>query len=274
MSWSFRTISLASPGKRIKLDTMLSLNSPSTNSSRRLAAMPMSPGLGSNKSTLLRSATLASRRMKRGPPSALPLNIAKMAPAVMPPSQSTGLSPIVKDLSLGISSQHTEAKLETPALPVEETKPAPQPMQFRLQKPAPKKEIKPAPKMDIKPVPQPQTFRLQKPAPTKESKAPIFRLQKPAPTKESKAAPFRLQKPAPVEESKPAPAQMRFRLQKPTPAKADKGSKVPKLNIAPTGLISPPSVSTPSVGRGRGRPPALSLAAAPLASAGIEMSPS
>ncbi|KAJ1830512.1 hypothetical protein LPJ70_006906, partial [Coemansia sp. RSA 2708] len=55
--------------------------------------------------------------------------------------------------------------------------------------------------------------------------------------------------------------------------KSSKASKVPKLNIgAPTGLISPPSTSTPRAARGRPAP--LSLAASPLASAGIELSPS
>ncbi|KAJ2525725.1 hypothetical protein GGH20_003833, partial [Coemansia sp. RSA 1937] len=307
MPWPFRTISLASPGKRIKLDSMLA----SCNSPRRLAT-PMSPGPGS-RSVLLRSATLASRRMKRNLSTVLPLNLAKLAPAVGSLGLSTGLSPVVKDLSIGISQQ-MDTKEDAPVVPVEETKPAPQPMQFRLQKVAPKVEVEvkaaaqPAPFRLQKMAPkeaeaaaQPMPFRLQKPAPVKKSKPMPFRLQKPAPVKESKPASFRLQKPVEVEESKPAlfrlqkpvevespqpeQPQMRFRLQKPTPTKSDKAekaakaNKVSKLNIAPTGLISPPSVSTPSVPtpcitRGRGRPPALSLAAAPLASAGIEMSPS
>ncbi|KAJ2250455.1 hypothetical protein GGH97_000697 [Coemansia sp. RSA 475] len=329
MPWPFRTISLASPGKRIKLDSMLA----SCNSPRRLAT-PMSPGPGS-RSVLLRSATLASRRMKRNLSTVLPLNLAKLAPAVGSLGLSTGLSPVVKDLSIGISQQ-MDTKEDAPVVPVEETKPAPQPMQFRLQKVAPKVKVevkaaaqpapfrlqKMAPKVEVEvkaavqPAPfrlqkmapkeaeaaaQPMPFRLQKPAPVKKSKPMPFRLQKPAPVKESKPASFRLQKPVEVEESKPAlfrlqkpvevespqpeQPQMRFRLQKPTPTKSDKAekaakaNKVSKLNIAPTGLISPPSVSTPSVPtpcitRGRGRPPALSLAAAPLASAGIEMSPS
>ncbi|KAJ2662080.1 hypothetical protein IW148_003128 [Coemansia sp. RSA 1199] len=291
MPWPFRTISLASPGKRIKLDSMLA----SCNSPRRLAT-PMSPGPGS-RSVLLRSATLASRRMKRNPPTALPLDLAKLAPAVGSPGSSTGLSPVVKDLSIGISSpQMMDTKEDAPAVLVEETKPAPQPMQFRLQKVAPKVEVEAAPQpapfrlqktapKEAEAAAQPMPFRLQKPAPAKKSKPMPFRLQKPAPVKESKPAPFRLQKPVEVEETQPAQPQMRFRLQKPTPTKSEKAekaakaNKVSKLNIAPTGLISPPSVSTPSVStpritRGRGRPPALSLAAAPLASAGIEMSPS
>ncbi|KAJ2501710.1 hypothetical protein GGH96_001674 [Coemansia sp. RSA 1972] len=295
MPWPFRTISLASPGKRIKLDSVLA----SCNSPRRLAT-PMSPGPGS-RSVLLRSATLASRRMKRNPPAVLPLNLAKLAPAVGSLGSSTGLSPVVKDLSIGIVSPPMDTKEDAPVVPVEETKPAPQPMQFRLQKVAPKVEV------EVKAAPQPAPFRLQKTAPKEVEAAaqPMpFRLQKPAPAKKSKPLPFRLQKPAPVKESKPASLllqkpveetqpeqpQMRFRLQKPMPTKSDKAekaaraNKVSKLNIAPTGLISPPSVSTPSVStpsvptpritRGRGRPPALSLAAAPLASAGIEMSPS
>ncbi|KAJ1853841.1 hypothetical protein GGH12_003495 [Coemansia sp. RSA 1822] len=291
MPWPFRTISLASPGKRIKLDSMLA----SCNSPRRLAT-PMSPGPGS-RSVLLRSATLASRRMKRNPPTALPLDLAKLAPAVGSLGSSTGLSPVVKDLSIGISSpQMMDTKEDTPAVLVEETKPAPQPMQFRLQKVAPKVEVEAAPQpapfrlqktapKEAEAAAQPMPFRLQKPAPAKKSKPMPFRLQKPAPVKESKPAPFRLQKPVEVEETQPVQPQMRFRLQKPTPTKSEKAekaakaNKVSKLNIAPTGLISPPSVSTPSVStpritRGRGRPPALSLAAAPLASAGIEMSPS
>ncbi|KAJ2576453.1 hypothetical protein GGH19_002150 [Coemansia sp. RSA 1807] len=291
MPWPFRTISLASPGKRIKLDSMLA----SCNSPRRLAT-PMSPGPGS-RSVLLRSATLASRRMKRNLSTVLPLNLAKLAPAVGSLGLSTGLSPVVKDLSIGISQQ-MDTKEDAPVVPVEETKPAPQPMQFRLQKVAPKVEVEvkaaaqPAPFRLQKMAPkeaeaaaQPLPFRLQKPAPVKKSKPMPFRLQKPAPVKESKPASFRLQKPVEVESPQPEQPQMRFRLQKPTPTKSDKAekaakaNKVSKLNIAPTGLISPPSVSTPSVPtpcitRGRGRPPALSLAAAPLASAGIEMSPS
>ncbi|KAJ2129424.1 hypothetical protein GGF48_002435 [Coemansia sp. RSA 921] len=291
MPWPFRTISLASPGKRIKLDSMLA----SCNSPRRLAT-PMSPGPGS-RSVLLRSATLASRRMKRNLSTVLPLNLAKLAPAVGSLGLSTGLSPVVKDLSIGISQQ-MDTKEDAPVVPVEETKPAPQPMQFRLQKVAPKVEVEvkaaaqPAPFRLQKMAPkeaeaaaQPMPFRLQKPAPVKKSKPMPFRLQKPAPVKESKPASFRLQKPVEVESPQPEQPQMRFRLQKPTPTKSDKAekaakaNKVSKLNIAPTGLISPPSVSTPSVPtpcitRGRGRPPALSLAAAPLASAGIEMSPS
>ncbi|KAJ2137008.1 hypothetical protein IW136_003681 [Coemansia sp. RSA 678] len=294
MPWPFRTISLASPGKRIKLDSVLA----SCNSPRRLAT-PMSPGPGS-RSVLLRSATLASRRMKRNPPTVLPLNLAKLAPSVGSLGSSTGLSPVVKDLSIGISQQ-MDTKEDAPVVPVEETKPAPQPMQFRLQKVAPKVEVEvkaaaqPAPFRLQKMAPkeaetaaQPMPFRLQKPAPVKKSKPMPFRLQKPAPVKESKPALFQLQKPVEVESpqsEQPEQPQMRFRLQKPTPTKSDKAekaakaNKVSKLNIAPTGLISPPSVSTPSVPtpcitRGRGRPPALSLAAAPLASAGIEMSPS
>ncbi|KAJ2143912.1 hypothetical protein J3F82_005183 [Coemansia sp. RSA 637] len=295
MPWPFRTISLASPGKRIKLDSMLA----SCNSPRRLAT-PMSPGPGS-RSVLLRSATLASRRMKRNLSTVLPLNLAKLAPAVGSLGSSTGLSPVVKDLSIGISQQ-MDTKEDAPVVPVEETKPAPQPMQFRLQKVAPKVEVEvkaaaqPAPFRLQKMAPkeaeaaaQPMPFRLQKPAPVKKSKPMPFRLQKPAPVKESKPASFRLQKPAPVKESKPASfrlqkpvevespqpeqPQMRFRLQKPTPTKSDKAEKAAKANKVPPS-VSTPSVPTPCITRGRGRPPALSLAAAPLASAGIEMSPS
>ncbi|KAJ1744739.1 hypothetical protein LPJ58_006538, partial [Coemansia sp. RSA 1591] len=110
MPWPFRTISLASPGKRIKLDSMLA----SCNSPRRLAT-PMSPGPGS-RSVLLRSATLASRRMKRNLSTVLPLNLAKLAPAVGSLGSSTGLSPVVKDLSIGISQQ-MDTKEDAPVVP-------------------------------------------------------------------------------------------------------------------------------------------------------------
>ncbi|KAJ2648360.1 hypothetical protein IWW40_003998 [Coemansia sp. RSA 1250] len=199
MAWCYRTFSLASPTKRIKLEPVdpnrpAPLRKPSTNLTQ--------PPANGNKNALLRSATLASRRLRRNAPAKLPLEkSAAETPLLIgsPSAPSTGLSPIVKGLSLGMDKrQNTPTPLSTQQH-AGDSKPEPQ---------------------------QPMRFRLQKPAPTKSV------------------------------------------------SKKEKASKVPKLKLgAATGLVSPPSETVPgTASRGRSRPPALSLAAAPLASAGIDVS--
>ncbi|KAJ1732795.1 hypothetical protein LPJ61_001885 [Coemansia biformis] len=93
-------------------------------------------------------------------------------------------------------------------------------------------------------------FRLQKPV--RQSKLTMGgRKREPEPT-----TPEEVQT-QPEHKAQPEPQAAQFRLLKPAPAKAAKGGKAPaKLNLCPTGLISPPESS-----RG-GRPPPLSLAGA------------
>ncbi|KAJ2789888.1 hypothetical protein H4R20_007101, partial [Coemansia guatemalensis] len=274
MPWSFRTISLDCPVKRIKLE-------PVESHSMRKSMSPVPPSPGVSRSLSMRAGSLASRRLKRNVLSALPLHISRAAPAVGLAGQSTGLSPIVKGLSLGSAKQHEEpqsiaatplpipadmpatkhtpapALVVTPApvpaatpapapvpASVVKEKTAPQPMQFRLQKPAPPKHRKltldtqkppvveksePAP---AQPQSQPQPhFRLQKPAPPKHSKLGLGGRSQQQPTVE-KPKPV-----APTEEGKTLPQPNQFRLQKAAPAKANKlanGGKL-KLNVGSTG---------------------------------------
>ncbi|KAJ2614053.1 hypothetical protein H4S08_001889 [Coemansia sp. RSA 1365] len=301
MPWSYRTISLDCPVKRIKLESIESY-------SMRNTMSPVSPATGVSRSLSMRAGSLASRRLKRNVLSALPLHISRAAPAVGLAGQSTGLSPIVKGLSLGSArprndspviaatpvpvsvsepvSEYTSAPalVSTPVpastplpVPAVKEKTAPQPMQFRLQKPAPPKHRKltlPTQKSPVEenrePTPvqsQPQAhFRLKKPAPPKHSKLGLGGRKQEHATEKSKIV-------APAEDGKTLPQPNQFRLQKAAPAKANKlanGGKL-KLNVGNTGLISPPSTSsTPRAGRGR--PPALSLNAA-LASSDVGMSP-
>ncbi|KAJ2158801.1 hypothetical protein GGF46_003492 [Coemansia sp. RSA 552] len=306
MPWSLRTISLASPGKRLRLEP---------------APAPKDAGQNSIKGMLQRSATLTARRMKRGPVQSL--NISRAAEE--PLGQSSGLSPIVKGLSLGSMRQRRNATvLVLGDDSSEKTVGCRTPIPAAPSSPAPKQSV-PVPKQRVpsplavaasKPDDGPQLmpFRLQKPVPAKKnsSRQPMpFRLQKPAPTKMSKnkapcaAAPapegakaetpqppmrFRLQKPTPSKktqaEEPPAetqPPAARFRLQKPAPGRAGPNKaagkaagKVPKLNIEPpTGLISPPSTNTPRAAGKRRKPAPLSIGgAAPMSLAGGGLSPS
>ncbi|KAJ2449141.1 hypothetical protein EV183_005060 [Coemansia sp. RSA 2336] len=139
MAWCYRTFSLASPTKRLKLEPV-EPNRPAP--LRKPSINPIQPA-NSNKNTLLRSATLASRRLRRNAPAKLPLEKSAAETPLLggsPGASSTGLSPIVKGLSLGIDKrQNTPTPLSTQQYAAE-SKPAPpqqQPMRFRLQKPAP-----------------------------------------------------------------------------------------------------------------------------------------
>ncbi|PIA18608.1 hypothetical protein COEREDRAFT_95843 [Coemansia reversa NRRL 1564] len=306
MPWSYRTISLDCPVKRIKLESIESY-------SMRQSMSPVSPSAGVSRSLSMRAGSLASRRLKRNVLSALPLHISRAAPAVGLAGQSTGLSPIVKGLSLGSARPRNDSPAiaatpvpvsvsepapeytSAPALvatPVPASTPvplsavkektAPQPMQFRLQKPAPPKHRKltlptQKPPAEEKPEPtpvqpQPQAhFRLQKPAPPKHSKLGLGgRKQQQQQQQHTTEKPKTV---APVEDGKTLPQPNQFRLQKAAPTKSNKltnGGKL-KLNVGNTGLISPPSTTSTPRAR-RGRPPALSLSEA-LASSDVGMSP-
>ncbi|KAJ2805723.1 hypothetical protein H4S07_003955 [Coemansia furcata] len=112
--WSMYTLSVESPEKRQKLNPV-----PSTFGGVR-------PTAGVAKSFISRSNSLASRRLKRAP-AVSPLQLSRLESESG--LQSTGLSPIVKGLTLG------KPILSTP-VPPSSAGPA---MKFRLQKPAPAK---------------------------------------------------------------------------------------------------------------------------------------
>ncbi|KAJ2910491.1 hypothetical protein GGI21_000826, partial [Coemansia aciculifera] len=123
--WSMYTLSVESPEKRQRLNPV-----PSTFGGAR-------PSTNVAKSFISRSNSLASRRLKRAP-AVSPLQLSRLESESANGMQSTGLSPIVKGLSL------SKPILSTPVPPPSTTTtsssmnvaPA---MKFRLQKPAPAK---------------------------------------------------------------------------------------------------------------------------------------
>ncbi|KAJ2780253.1 hypothetical protein H4R18_003565 [Coemansia javaensis] len=256
-AWSFRTISLERGDKRQRLEPV------------EPACRPMSPGPSIRRSMSTRTpppSSLAARRLRRNGPAALALRSPGLAHALDPlATQSTGLSPVVRGMSLGAP----------------EAQPPQPPPLFRLQKPARPSKLSfggrqnnaPAPTTQEQQQKQQQQQQQQQQQPKSQPAPPVFRLQKPAPpSKLSFGGRRRATEPiSPPEDAGPrlAPSPAQFRLLKPTPTKAarEKPSRVPRLNIEPTGLISPPDEPA---ARDR-RPPPLSLAGA-LADPG--MSPS
>ncbi|KAI9504488.1 hypothetical protein GGI25_005458 [Coemansia spiralis] len=173
----------------------------------------------------LRSSTLASRRTKKAPLSPLFVPRAKVlgdSAVASSPMASTGLSPIVMGLSLGGGGFGSTPK-------------QPQPGESNTKK-----------------EPAKNTFPLRH----KSAKKPNLKL--------SPLGNSREETPQPIAAVAPVnPPPMAFRLQKPAPAKKPaqrkgQGPKLSKLSVAPTGLISPPSTSTP-LRKHMGRPPPLSL---------------
>ncbi|KAJ2717113.1 hypothetical protein H4R19_000198 [Coemansia spiralis] len=266
--WSFRTISAERSDKRQKLAPV------ETN------CRPMSPGASLRRSLSTRSpspSSLAARRLRRNAPTSLPIRSPGLTHILEPLGPSTGLTPVVKNMSFGTCTLPRAAaspclSVSTPAPPAPSTPtlasavltpPAEEPLQplqapiFRLKKPARPSMLslggrKPAPVAAVAPVQPPQQEQQQQPM--------LFRLQKPA--RPSKLAmggrKLDIESAAPQAAVRPEAQPSQFRLLKPAPAKAAKGSKVPaKLDLGPTGLISPPETS-----RGGGRPPPLSLAGA------------
>ncbi|KAJ2765604.1 hypothetical protein IWQ56_004030 [Coemansia nantahalensis] len=251
----------------------------------------MSPGSSLRRSLSTRSpspSSLAARRLRRNASASLPLRSPGLTHILEPLGPSTGLTPVVKNMSFGTSTLPRKAtppslSVSTPAPPTVQAPPPataalsppaeePQPLQkpvFRLQKPAPPSKLslggrKPAPPTEAVAVQPPR----QQEEEQKQQQPMLFRLQKPArPSKLAMGGRKQDVEPATPEDTVQAgPQAPQFRLLKPAPAKAPKGAKVPaKLNIGPTGLISPPETS-----RG-GRPAPLSLA---LALSQPELSPS
>ncbi|KAI7825933.1 hypothetical protein BX661DRAFT_214255 [Kickxella alabastrina] len=127
--WSMHALSLESPGKRVKLNPV-----PSTFSK------PSFPR-NNNKNMFIRSATLASRRLKNAPTSIAPLQMSSARVEPETQSLSTGLSPIVKSLSIMSkaskpSGLQIESRQQSPAAC--ESTPSPS-LTFRLQKSTPAK---------------------------------------------------------------------------------------------------------------------------------------
>ncbi|KAJ1820766.1 hypothetical protein LPJ60_003021 [Coemansia sp. RSA 2675] len=116
--WSMYTLSVKSPEKRQRLNPV-----PSTFGGAR-------PAPNVAKSFISRSNSLASRRLKRAP-AVSPLQLSRLESETG--MQSTGLSPIIKGLSLN------KPILSTPVPPSSAVADAPPAMKFRLQKPAPAK---------------------------------------------------------------------------------------------------------------------------------------
>ncbi|KAJ2724724.1 hypothetical protein GGI07_001777 [Coemansia sp. Benny D115] len=114
-AWTMRALTIDIPEKRFKLDAPPSLGKVS-----------MSP-CGPNKSVFVRTSTLAARRQKRTLPGIAPLQLAQSNGVQ---GLSTGLSPIVKGLSL--ASCCSTPRPATNATPVASP--------FRLQKTAPTKK--------------------------------------------------------------------------------------------------------------------------------------
>ncbi|KAJ2460770.1 hypothetical protein GGF42_000631 [Coemansia sp. RSA 2424] len=120
--WSMYTLSVESPEKRQRLNPV-----PAAFGGAR-------PSPGVAKSFISRSNSLASRRLKRAAPAVSPLQLARLESESASGMQSTGLSPIVKGLSLG------KPILSTPVPPSSTADVAQAPaIKFRLQKPAPAK---------------------------------------------------------------------------------------------------------------------------------------
>ncbi|KAJ1894082.1 hypothetical protein LPJ81_005234 [Coemansia sp. IMI 209127] len=263
--WTGYALSLQSPGKRVKLDHQ-PLSIKPTNAS---------------KLQFPQASTLASRRMKKAPPMALvvakeqtqgtPTGFAigsaspLMAGSAMESTspliigsalESTGLSPIVKGLSLGrvgggfgsmvgsplkinsLSNHNRIKEVEDKPAAISKSNP------FPLRK---AKKAKPAGM---------QLFKEEK------EKSPAALIASPLPP------PIDTTAPSVTQQQQQQPLPMTFRLQKTAPAKQKKklalGGKVSKLSVAPTGLISPPTESTPvrtqpMMKLGGLRPPALAL---------------
>ncbi|KAJ2745177.1 hypothetical protein GGI20_002359 [Coemansia sp. BCRC 34301] len=119
--WSMYTLSVESPEKRQRLNPV-----PTAFGGTR-------PSPCVAKSFISRSNSLASRRLKRAP-AVSPLQLSRLESESASGLQSTGLSPIIKGLTL------SKPILSTPVPPSTTTDVAQTPvMKFRLQKPAPAK---------------------------------------------------------------------------------------------------------------------------------------
>ncbi|KAJ1664755.1 hypothetical protein IW140_002970 [Coemansia sp. RSA 1813] len=266
--WSVYALSLQSPGKRVKLDQPMAIKPTTT-----LGAA------NAKKLQFPQASTLASRRMKKAPPT--PLMVAKAKAKTQPdsagpatasvssPMGSTGLSPIVKGLSLGrngFGGSMVGSPLKINSL-------------SNLNSKAKDDDKRPVSTSN-------NPFPLRK---TKKPKPSGLQLTKQDTPAAAPMAPTALASP-PTDNNtnsvtQPLPPPMTFRLQKTAPAKKQKkpvlGGKMSKLSVAPTGLISPPTTSTPlrKQPAGFSRPPALALGNAAntamvgLPSAGLTLSP-
>ncbi|KAJ2557478.1 hypothetical protein EV175_001326 [Coemansia sp. RSA 1933] len=240
--WTGYALSLQSPGKRVKLEHHQTLPIKPTSTSR--LQFPQ-------------ASTLASRRMKKAPPMALA--VAK-EPEVGAQVVSTGLSPIVKGLTLGRAAGPGSAMMRSP-LRIDS---------FGSRAKGNDDDDSTAAAGKGNP------FPLRK---TKKAKPSSMQLFKEAKTEAAlpAAAPS-----ADTTTSVTQPPPMTFRLQKTAPAKKKTGlggNKMAKLGVAPTGLISPPTTTTPLNTQpmmrlgGGGRPPALALGIAANTAMMTEMSP-
>ncbi|KAJ2863852.1 hypothetical protein GGI22_001860 [Coemansia erecta] len=249
--WTGYALSLQSPGKRLKLDHQ---------------ALPIKP-TNTRKLQFPQASTLASRRMKKAPPMALPVAteqtqgsstgsaMESTSPLIMGSVlESTGLSPIVKGLSLGRAGGF--GSMVGSPLKINSLSSHNRPKEDDKQAAAASKS---------------NPFPLRKAKKTKPTGMQLFKEEKEKAPAASIASPL----PPPIDTTAQSvtqqqqPPPMTFRLQKTAPAKQKKkltlGGKVSKLSVAPTGLISPPTESTPvrtqpmmKLGGGL-RPPALAL---------------
>ncbi|KAJ1732519.1 hypothetical protein LPJ72_003376 [Coemansia sp. Benny D160-2] len=306
--WAVYALSLQSPGKRVKLDQQLTFASvfgattnSTHNSSRLQQFLPQKP-LSPSSSVSLSSSTLASRRMKKAPLTPLMVSKSKvlessgpMTAGLASPMGSTGLSPIVKGLTLGrngfggmvgsplkissignnmgskisstmnstvsstststnntmMNSSSTRTGIKTK---INEKKPV-----STSSNPFPLRKVR-------KPVPSSllhlEIDKHEAPAVAAPAAAPTFLASPPPAASAAPPAALAALASPPTEDDNvnsktcsTQPPPMTFRLQKAAPAKKQKskpalggkgGGRLAKLSVAaPTGLISPPTVSTP-----------------------------
>ncbi|KAJ2509201.1 hypothetical protein H4217_008397, partial [Coemansia sp. RSA 1939] len=310
--WAVYALSLQSPGKRVKLDQQLTFASvfgattnSTHNSSRLHQFLPQKPSSPSS-SVSLSSSTLASRRMKKAPLTPLMVSKSKvlessgpMTAGLASPMGSTGLSPIVKGLTLGrngfggmvgsplkissignsmgnkisstmnstvsntntntntsinntmMNSSSTRTGIKTK---INDKKPV-----STSSNPFPLRKVR-------KPVPSSllhlEIDKQEAPAVVAPAAAPTFLASPPPAASAAPPAALAALASPPTENDNVSsktcstqPPPMTFRLQKSAPAKKQKskpalggksGGRLAKLSVAaPTGLISPPTVSTP-----------------------------
>ncbi|KAJ2660231.1 hypothetical protein IWW48_003063 [Coemansia sp. RSA 1200] len=299
--WAVYALSLQSPGKRVKLDQQLTFASvfgattTSTNNNSRLHQfLPQAPAASASASASLSSSTLASRRMKKAPLAPLMVSKSKvlessgpMTAGLASPMGSTGLSPIVKGLTLGRNGfgGMVGSPLKISSIGNSMGNKISSTINSTISNSNTNNStMNSSTRIGIK-----TKTNDKKPVSTSSNPFPLRKVRKPVPSsllhleidKEETpavAAPTFLASPPPAASAAPPaalaalaspptenddvnnktcstqPPPMTFRLQKSAPAKKQKskptlggkgGGRLAKLSVAPTGLISPPTVSTP-----------------------------